>query len=206
MKNNIFIAFFSISFFVADAQSIYFPDTAWQVKTATEMKMNKVLLDSAVKFAQANENKFDKDLRVATLKAYANEPDFKILGPTKERGGPAGLILKNGYIVAQWGDISRVDMTNSVTKTFLSTAAGDTPPIRARSVSYKHQSLKAHAANSSGETVPEARRRACSFCRVNPSGVGESPRVVSMINTSTGSSGKEAPRAMVWSSKLTSPV
>ena len=124
MKNKIFIAFFSFSFFVTDAQTIYFPDTTWQVKTPAEMKMNKFLLDSAVKFAQANENKFDKDLRIATLKAYANEPDFKILGPTKERGGPAGLILKNGYIVAQWGDISRVDMTNSVTKSFLSTIAG----------------------------------------------------------------------------------
>jgi hypothetical protein len=31
----------------------------------------------------------------------------------KERGGPAGVILKN---VAQWGDIHRVDMTFSVTK------------------------------------------------------------------------------------------
>jgi hypothetical protein len=36
----------------------------------------------------------------------------------KERGGPAGVILKNGYIVAQWGDIHRVDMTFSVTKVF----------------------------------------------------------------------------------------
>ena len=124
MKNKIFSAFLSFSICVADAQTIYFPDTTWQVKTPEEMKMNKVLLDSAVKFAQANENKFDKDLRIATLKAYANEPDFKIIGPTKERGGPAGLILKNGYIVVQWGDINRVDMTNSVTKSFLSTIAG----------------------------------------------------------------------------------
>ena len=124
MRNKIFLAFFSFSIFVADAQTIYFPDTTWEIKTPAEMKMNKVWLDSAVKFAQANENKFDKDMRIATLKAYANEPDFKIIGPTKERGGPAGLILKNGYIVAQWGDINRVDMTNSVTKSFLSTIAG----------------------------------------------------------------------------------
>lgn len=88
------------------------------------MKMNKALIDSAVSFAQHNENKSDRDTRVAALKAYANEPDFKILGPTKERGGPAGLIIKNGYIVAQWGDINRVDITNSVTKSFLSTVAG----------------------------------------------------------------------------------
>jgi hypothetical protein len=33
----------------------------------------------------------------------------------KERGGPAGVILKNGYIVAM-GDIHRVDMTFSVKK------------------------------------------------------------------------------------------
>lgn len=125
MKNKIFILFFSFSFLVADAQTIYFPDTTWQVKTPAEMKMNQVLVDSAVKFAQANENKkFDRDMRIGTLKAYADEPDFKIIGPTKERGGPAGLIIKNGYIVAQWGDINRVDMTNSVTKSFLSTVAG----------------------------------------------------------------------------------
>ncbi|HXS55998.1 MAG TPA: serine hydrolase [Hanamia sp.] len=125
MKNKIFITFFSFFFFVADGQTIYFPDTTWQIKSPSEMKMNQVLVDNAVKFAQANENKkFDRDMRIGTLKAYADEPDFKIIGPTKERGGPAGLIIKNGYIVAQWGDINRVDMTNSVTKSFLSTVAG----------------------------------------------------------------------------------
>ena len=42
----------------------------------------------------------------------------------KQRGGPAGLIIRKGYIVAQWGDVNRVDMTFSVTKSFLSTVAG----------------------------------------------------------------------------------
>ena len=58
MKNKILIVFFSFSFFVSNAQTLYFPDTTWQLKTPAEMKMNKVWLDSAVKFAQANENKF----------------------------------------------------------------------------------------------------------------------------------------------------
>ena len=124
MKNIVSIVFLSLFFFVAHAQTIYFPDSTWQVKTPAEMKMNKELLDSAVRFAVTNENRYDKDLRVAILKSYINEPDFKILGPTKERGGPAGVIIKNGYIVAQWGDIRRVDMTFSVTKSFLSTTAG----------------------------------------------------------------------------------
>ena len=124
MKHRIFTIVFSLSFFFANAQSTYFPDTAWKVKTPEELNMNKALLDSAVTFAIANENKYDKDLRVAIFKSYVNEPDFKINGPTKERGGPAGLIIKNGYIVSQWGDINRVDMTFSVTKSFLSTTTG----------------------------------------------------------------------------------
>ncbi len=108
----------------AFTQSAYFPAANWETKSPAELGLNKVLVDSAVKFALANENKVEKDLRLANLKAYAKEPDYKIIGPMKERGGPAGLIVKNGYIVAQWGDINRVDMTFSVTKSFLSTTAG----------------------------------------------------------------------------------
>ncbi len=86
--------------------------------------MNKPLLDSAIAIALKSENKVDKDLRIANMKAYAGEPDYKILGPTKMRGGPAGIVIKNGFIAAQWGDVSWVDMTFSGTKSFLSTVAG----------------------------------------------------------------------------------
>jgi CubicO group peptidase (beta-lactamase class C family) len=34
------------------------------------------------------------------------------------------VILRHGYIVAEWGDPERVDMTHSVTKSFLSTTVG----------------------------------------------------------------------------------
>src|SRR5690606_38402364 len=51
------------------------------------------------------------------------EPFHDILGPTKKRGGPAGMIIKDGYLLASWGDTQRVDMTFSVTKSFLSTMA-----------------------------------------------------------------------------------
>lgn len=124
MKNIIIAVFFSFYFSVAYSQTTYFPDTTWQVKKPADLKMNPTLLESAVNFALANENKVERDLRIANLKAYAREPDYKMLGPMKERGGPAGIILKNGYIVAQWGDVNRVDMTFSVTKSFLSTTAG----------------------------------------------------------------------------------
>ncbi len=124
MQKNIQLLLLCFISIALNAQTLYYPDTAWQVKTAAEMKMDQGLLDSAVRFAMANENKYERDLRIAILRSYANEPDYKIIGPTKERGGPAGMIIKNGYIVAQWGDVHRVDMTFSVTKSFLSTTAG----------------------------------------------------------------------------------
>lgn len=105
-------------------QTPYFPDTAWMIRKPDEVKMNAAQVDSAVRFALNNESKTDYDLRIANMKAFANEPNFRILGPMRQRGKPAGLIVKNGYIIAQWGDVTRADMTFSVTKSFLSTVAG----------------------------------------------------------------------------------
>lgn len=104
----------------------YFPPShgAWEEKEPKEFKINSKKLESAIDFAMDNEYSGSRDLRIAILKGFAQEPYHKILGPTKKRGGPAGLILKNGYQIASWGDIKRVDMTFSVTKSYLSTVAG----------------------------------------------------------------------------------
>ncbi len=104
----------------------YFPTSrgAWEEKEPKEFKINSKKLESAIDFAMDNEYSGSRDLRIAILKGFAHEPYHKILGPTKKRGGPSGLILKNGYQIASWGDIKRVDMTFSVTKSYLSTVAG----------------------------------------------------------------------------------
>src|SRR5258706_14479637 len=107
-----------------DSYRVYYPDSVWQTRKPGELKMNPQMIDSAINFSIHNEVKIDYDLRIANLKAYSNEPDYKIIGPTRQRGKPAGIILKNGYIVAQWGDVKRVDMDFSVTKSYLSTIAG----------------------------------------------------------------------------------
>ena len=106
------------------SQAPYYPDSNWQTKKPAELRINAQQLEGAVKFALQNETKTDYDLRVANLKAYQREPNYRILGPMRERGKPAGIIIKNGYIVAQWGDVERVDMTFSVAKSYLSTVAG----------------------------------------------------------------------------------
>lgn len=118
-----------ILFFLTESKAqdtTYFPEknAAWQTKPAIEFNIDSSLLQEAVTFASENEYSGSKDLRIAILKGFAHEPYHQILGPTKKRGGPAGMILKNGYVIASWGDVQRVDMTFSVTKSFLSTVAG----------------------------------------------------------------------------------
>jgi len=109
---------------VSFGQTTYFPDKVnWEEKSPSSQKFTANLLQKAVDFATSNEYTESKDLRQAILKSFENEPFHEILGPTKHRGGPAGVILKNGHIVAKWGDVDRVDMTFSVTKSFLSTTA-----------------------------------------------------------------------------------
>ena len=126
MKLKYFVLLMFIGLLNLNAQVYYFPEVNanWAQKSPQSFKINETQLKNAVDFAKANEYSGSRDLRIAILKGFEKEPFHQILGPTKKRGGPAGMILKNGYVVAQWGDTKRVDMTFSVTKSFLSTMAG----------------------------------------------------------------------------------
>lgn len=107
------------------AQQNYFPDkNQWEERTPASQGLNADSIQKAVDFAMANEYSGSRDLRIAILKGFAKEPYHYIAGKTKKRGGPAGVILKNGFIVAKWGEVDRVDMTFSVTKSYLSTVCG----------------------------------------------------------------------------------
>ncbi len=107
------------------SQSLYYPDrNVWETRTPEEMGLNPETLETAVQYAEEHEYEGAYDLKIAILEGFAREPYHDLAGPVKDRGKPAGLILKDGYIIAQWGDIDRVDMTFSVTKSYLSTVAG----------------------------------------------------------------------------------
>ena len=95
------------------AQQDYFPErnANWEQVSPAMAAMNETALDAVIAFAKANEYSGSRDLRIAILKGFKREPFHEILGPTKKRGGPAGMILKGGKVVAQWGDTQRVDMT-----------------------------------------------------------------------------------------------
>ena len=127
MKKILTFAFLASIFEFHSIGQNYFPPPhgfEWEKKSLEYFKINIKKLNSAIDFARENEYSGSKDLRIAISKGFENEPYHKILGPTKKRGGSAGIILKGGYRIASWGDTKRVDMTFSVTKSYLSTVAG----------------------------------------------------------------------------------
>ncbi len=110
----------------AQRGAVYYPGPgdAWERRAPAQAGMDAALLDSAVAFAVANESRAPRDLELAHYQTFGREPFGEAVGPFSERGDPAGIVIRNGYIVAEWGDPHRVDMTFSVTKSFLSTVVG----------------------------------------------------------------------------------
>jgi CubicO group peptidase (beta-lactamase class C family) len=111
----------------ADAQSArYFPlpGEAWERRAPVAVGMDSAAVAAAVAFAQANEINWSLDMAGQLRTNTAQEPYPEILGPVMNRGHQNGIILRNGYIVAEWGDTRRLDMTFSVAKSYLSTVAG----------------------------------------------------------------------------------
>ncbi len=100
------------------------PAGSWDRRTPEQAKLDAAKLKEAVDFAIASESKAPRNLELAHFQTFGREPYGEPVGQFKERGPATGLIIRNGYIIAEWGDPDRVDMTFSVTKSFLSTTVG----------------------------------------------------------------------------------
>ncbi len=101
--------------------AIYYPPSGhrWQRRQPNEVGMDARLLDEAVLFAKSQESLVPRDF------STQEETFGQLLGPLpKERGATNGLIIRHGYIVAEWGDTDQVDPTYSIAKSFLSTLFG----------------------------------------------------------------------------------
>ncbi|HWK47941.1 MAG TPA: serine hydrolase [Stellaceae bacterium] len=101
------------------------PTAAWPPLNPAEAGFDAERLAATVAFAEAHESPWRRDIR-AQLEAgnFEPPPDNEIIGPVAPRGGPNGLLLRHGRVVARWGDTARVDMTFSVAKSYLSILAG----------------------------------------------------------------------------------
>jgi CubicO group peptidase (beta-lactamase class C family) len=103
------------------ADTPYYPPAGqWQHKSAAEVGMDPAKLNDAVEFMKAHEATSPKrdfsDQEIVFGKLLGSIPS--------ERAGTNGLIIRHGYIVAEFGDTNRPDPTYSVAKSMLSTVAG----------------------------------------------------------------------------------
>ena len=97
---------------------------AWERRSPSAMGMDSVKLADAIAYAIEKESKTPRDLELNHYQSFGREPFGAAIGPLAPRGGATGVIVRKGYVVATWGDPTAVEITNSVTKSFLSTVVG----------------------------------------------------------------------------------
>jgi CubicO group peptidase (beta-lactamase class C family) len=82
-------------------------------------------LAEALRIVESTGTDWPQDIEAHLVSGYFEPPPHNaLLGPVEPRGGPNGLLLRGGKIVASWGDTRRSDMTFSVAKSYLSLLAG----------------------------------------------------------------------------------
>ncbi len=115
------LAFWLISAASPATQGPYYPPAGqWSHKAPAEVGMDASKLRDAIEFMKAHET------RRPTRDFSAQENIFgKLLAsmPTR-RGATNGVVIRQGYIVAEFGETMRPDPVYSVAKSMLSTVAG----------------------------------------------------------------------------------
>lgn len=102
----------------------YYPTAnTWQHLAPIDAGFNPQQFSAALNIAAACEIKTGKDLSTM-LPTAERHPNDRPLGPLKERCNAAGLVLKDGYLVGNYGPVDNVQVTFSVTKSYISATAG----------------------------------------------------------------------------------
>ena len=106
----------------------YVPSAAhWETRPPAELGMRAEGLQAAVAWHRSHESAWPRDFLTAEGRyiGVADEPlDSRVLGPVRPRRDPGGLVVRHGYIVAEWGETDRADMSFSIAKSYLAVLAG----------------------------------------------------------------------------------
>ena len=100
------------------------PGDRWERQRPEQHGFDASRLDEALAYARDQQTPGSHDLLEVQSARIAEEGHGGIIGPMQPRGDFSGLVLRHGYIVAEFGDTNRPDMTFSATKSFLSLVAG----------------------------------------------------------------------------------
>ncbi|MBC7849613.1 MAG: serine hydrolase [Chitinophagaceae bacterium] len=120
-----FLFCFLTTIIYAQSTSPYFPSAEkWEMRRPERVGFDTALLNEAIRYSQKMESRNSRSMEENHFKSFGKEPHGEPIGPFKDRGALTGLIIHKGYIIAEWGEPGRIDMTHSVTKSFLSTLVG----------------------------------------------------------------------------------
>jgi CubicO group peptidase (beta-lactamase class C family) len=113
------VTLFAASGSASRETSYYPPAGEWAHKKPSEVGMDAGKLKAAIAFLESHETTQARDFSDQEIMFG------KLLGsmPT-ERAATNGLIIRHGYVVAEFGEVTRPDPTYSVAKSMLSTVAG----------------------------------------------------------------------------------
>ena len=108
------------------ARDAYFPapGNGWERRSPGAVGIDSVRLAQAIAFAVAQEVDDPRDMARSQAESFGLVPYGEPIGPFRDRGDPTGIVVRRGYVVAEWGEPERVDMTHSVTKSLLSSVVG----------------------------------------------------------------------------------
>jgi len=99
----------------------YYPSAKnWEHKSPSFFAIDTNKIKEAVDFAMTHETSQPRNLWLSQAMQFGKEPFSDPIGPMAERGPAAGIVIYKGYIIAEWGNPSAVEMTHSVTKSMVS--------------------------------------------------------------------------------------
>jgi len=102
------------------------PDPApWRHADPADAGFDPTAIAAVAGFAAEHETPWGRDLARIVESDFGEVPPWnEALGPVRPRGGPNGLVLRRGHIVAEWGNTTQIDQTFSVAKSYLAILAG----------------------------------------------------------------------------------
>lgn len=106
-------------------RQVYYPGSgdAWERRSPGSVGIGDEALREAVELAGTHETPWPRDL-ARLIGQVEKAPYNRVLGPMKARGEASGLVVRHGYIAAEWGHPQTLDMTFSAAKSYLATLAG----------------------------------------------------------------------------------
>src|SRR5207248_6239114 len=87
------------------------PHPAWERCDPGAAGLEPAAIADAARHAAEHETPWSRDIARMVTSDFGEEPQWnEPLGPVRPRGGPNGLLLRGGRIVAEWGATGKGDL------------------------------------------------------------------------------------------------